>query len=250
MKSMKLKADLHTHTIASGHAYSTVKELVEAAQKKGLQMIGITDHGPRMSGAPGLDHFWNTLIWPREVDGVQVLRGVEANILDTEGSLDVPDEILEQLDLVLAGIHGGTGYTGSTVEENTKAMVAVLQKPLVHIITHPGNPKYPIDYERVVRAAQEYGKALEINNSTFMGVRPQSYEPCLKIATLAKEYGVPVAVNSDAHICYQVGDCPFALEIIHKAGNDKSSVLNTSVELVEEFLAKQGKHRRLPNTGF
>ncbi|MDD4782401.1 MAG: phosphatase [Syntrophaceticus sp.] len=239
---MKLEADLHTHTIASGHAYSTVKELVDAAQEKGLQMIGITDHGPRMAGAPGLDHFWNTHVWPRQVNGVQILRGVEANILDTEGSLDVPDEILERLDIVLAGFHGGTGYIGSTVEENTKAMVAVLQKPLVHIITHPGNPQYPIDYERVVLAAQEYGKALEINNSTFMGIRPQSYEPCLKIATLAREYGVSVAVNSDAHICYQVGDCPLALEIIHKAGNERSSVLNTSAVLVQEFLARHGRH--------
>jgi putative hydrolase len=72
---MKLVADLHTHTIASGHAYSTVKEIVDIAREKGLQMVAITDHGPRMAGAPGLDHFWNTLIWPREVNGVQVLRG-------------------------------------------------------------------------------------------------------------------------------------------------------------------------------
>lgn len=170
------------------------------------------------------------------------VAGVEANILDTEGSLDVPEEILERLDIVLAGFHGGTGYTGSTVEENTKAMVAALQKPLVHIITHPGNPQYPIDYERVVRAAKEYGKALEINNSTFMGIRPQSYEPCLKIATLAREYGVSVAVNSDAHICYQVGDCSLALEIINKAGNEKSTILNTSAELVQEFLVRHGKY--------
>lgn len=239
---MKLKADLHTHTIASGHAYSTVKEMVGAAEEKGLQMIAITDHGPQMPGAPGLDHFWNTLIWPREVNGVQVLRGVEANILDTEGRLDVPDEILERLDIVLAGFHGLTGYQGATVEENTEAMVAVLQNPFVHIITHPGNPQYPIDYERVVRAAKEYGKALEINNSTFMGIRPQSYEPCLKIATFAREYGAFVAVNSDAHICYQVGDCPLALEIIHKAGNERSNVLNASVKLVKEFLAQHGKH--------
>lgn len=238
---MKLEADLHTHTIASGHAYSTFEEMVSAARGQGLQTIAITDHGPRMPGAPDLDYFWNTLIWPRKVKGVQVLRGVEANIIDTKGRLDIPDEILESLDIVLAGFHEGTGYQGSTVEENTQAMVEALQNPLVNIIVHPGNPKFPIDYERVVHAAQEFGKALEINNSTFMGIRPQSYQPCLKIATLAKEYGVPVAVNSDAHIRYQVGDCSLALDIVHKAGIEKNKILNTSAELVQEFLARHGK---------
>lgn len=239
---MKLVADLHTHTIASGHAYSTFEEMVDAAREKGLQMIAITDHGSQMPGAPDLDYFWNTLIWPREVNDVQVLRGVETNIIDTKGRLDIPDDILESLDIVLAGFHHGTGYQGSTVEENTQAMVNALQNPLVHIIVHPGNPKFPIDYERVVHVARENGKALEINNSTFMGIRPQSYQPCLRIAKLAEQNGVLLAVNSDAHICYQVGDCSLAMDVVQKAGIEESNILNTSVELIQEFLSRHGKH--------
>lgn len=237
---MKLEADLHTHTIASGHAYSTFKEMVDAAREKGLQMIAITDHSLQMPGAPNIDYFYNTLIWPRVVNGVQVLRGVEANIIDTEGRLDMPDELLERLDIILAGLHEGTGYQGSTVEENTQAMVAALRNPRVHIISHPGNPRFSVDFERVVLAAREYGKALEINNSSFI-VRPQSIEPCLNIAVLAKQYGVMVAVDSDAHICYQVGECPLALEVAQKADIKKTQILNTSAILVQEFLAQHGK---------
>lgn len=238
---MELEADLHTHTTASGHAYSTFKEMVEAAHEKGLKMIAITDHGPNMTGAPDTEFFFNTFIWPRVVNGVHVLRGIEANIVDTEGRLDLPDELLEQLDIVLAGFHGGTGYQGSTVEDNTKAMIAVLQNPRVHIITHPGNPQFPIDFEKVVLAAREYGKALEINNSSFF-VRPKSNEFCLKIAKFARRYGVMVAVNSDAHISYQVGEWPLAMDIVYRAGIEKTQILNSSAEMVRKFLAQHGKH--------
>jgi putative hydrolase len=237
---VQLEADLHTHTVASGHAYSTVKEMVDAALKKGLKLLAITDHGPHMPGAPHFDYFFNTLVWPRKINGIQVLRGVEANILNTEGQLDLPEELLESLDIVLAGLHASAGYQGSTKEENTQALVAAISNPYVNIITHPGNPQFPVDFERVVLAAREYGKALEINNSSFL-VRPQSNEPCLHIAKLAKKHGVTVAVDSDAHICYGVGECTAALEIARQAGIEASQLLNSSAEQVREFLVRQGR---------
>jgi len=238
---MKLEADLHTHTMASGHAYSTFKEMVEAAQQKGLKMIAITDHGPNMPGAPDSEYFFNTLIWSRLINGVHVLRGIEANIIDTKGQLDLPDEILDQLDIVLAGFHTGTGYRGSTVEDHTKAMIAALENPRVHIITHPGNPRFPIDFEKVVLAAKENGKALEINNSSFF-IRPKSIESCLRIAELARQHRVLVAVNSDAHIYYQVGDFSLAMGIINKAGIEKDQIINSSTEFIKKFLAQHGKN--------
>lgn len=237
---MKLEVDLHTHTVASGHAYSTVKEMAAAAREKGLKMIAITDHGPCMPGAPQLDYFLNTLVCPQEINGVRVLRGVEANILDAEGQLDLPNEVLECLDIVLAGLHASAGYCGSTKEENTQALIAAISNPYVNIITHPGNPQFPIDFETVVLAAREYGKALELNNSSFL-VRPQSTEPCLSIARLAKKHGVTVAVDSDAHICYGVGECAAALEIARQAGLEETQLLNNSAERVREFLVRQGR---------
>ncbi len=237
---MKLEADLHTHTIASGHAYSTLNEMVATAREKGLKMLAITDHDNRMPGGPDLEYFFNMAIWPREIQGVTVLRGVETNIVDDVRGIDLPEELLDRMDIVLAGFHADVGYLGHSVEENTRAMVAALRNPKVHIITHPGNPRFPVDLKKVVLAAKEYGKVLEINNSSFL-VRPNSAPRCLELARLARRYGVPVAINSDAHICFQVGDCSEAVQLAVQAGIEEDAVLNSSAVRVRDYLARHGK---------
>lgn len=234
---MNLEADLHVHTLASGHGYSTIKEIVDTASEKGLKMVGITDHGLQMPGAPHWYHFTNMISLPRKMNGVEVLRGVEADILDLAGNLDMPEAILESyLDLVLAGFHDETGYTGKSVEDHTRAMIAAIQNPYVHIIVHPGNPKYPVDVERVVRAAKENNKAIELNSNSFV-VRPGSVSQCDLFAKMAKRYGVWVALNSDAHICYNVGSCGHAISLAIEAGINEDQILNSSVDNVRRFLA-------------
>jgi putative hydrolase len=239
---MRLEADLHTHTLASGHGYSTVKEMVEAAGAAGLKMLAITDHGIGMPGAPHYYHFTNTINWPRHMGGVEVLKGIEANIVDTNGRLDTPEEVLKYLDLVLAGFHNETGYTGKTVEDNTRAMIAAIRNPYVHIIVHPGNPQYPIDMEKVVLAAKSYGKALELNNNSFL-VRPGSSPRCYLLAKLARRHGITVSINSDAHICYTVGDFGNAVSMAQEAGIQDTQVLNASVDRVNQFLARHKVER-------
>ncbi|MGI6120647.1 MAG: PHP domain-containing protein, partial [Desulfosporosinus sp.] len=85
---MDIKVDLHTHTVASGHAYSTISENAQAALRKGIKLLGMTDHGPSMPGTPHLYHFGNLSILPEELYGVRILPGVEANITNHEGELD------------------------------------------------------------------------------------------------------------------------------------------------------------------
>jgi len=236
---MRLEADLHTHTIASGHAYSTVKELAEAAAERGVKLLAITDHGVNMPGGPHLYHFGNLKALPAEIAGVEILKGVEANIIDAAGHLDMPERILRQLDVVLAGFHAETGYTGHSVEENTAAMVAVLHNPYVQIIVHPGNPEYPVDIEKVVQAARKTGKALELNDSSFRTSRPGSAPKCALFAKYAKRYGAYVAVNSDAHYCADVGRCEHAFSLVQEADIDADKVLNFSAERVKAFLKLQ-----------
>ena len=84
---MKFVADTHTHTISSGHAYSTLDELVKEASKKGLEVIAITDHTPAMPGGAHAFHFANLRIIPKEMYGVRILRGAETNIMDYEGHI-------------------------------------------------------------------------------------------------------------------------------------------------------------------
>lgn len=240
---MKLEADLHTHTLASD-GYSTVKEMVDCARQKGLKLIAITDHGLGINGGPHIDHFLNIGMWPRMMSNVEVLRGVEANIVDNTGNIDMPAMLLKGLDIVLAGFHSEAGYTGGSVEENTQAMIGAIKNPFVHIITHPGNPQFPIDSERVALAAKDYGKALEINNKSFE-FRPGSSYNCNRLAVQAHKNKIMVAINSDAHICYGIGECQTAIALVEEVGIEERYILNTSAELVKSFLAQHHASRSL-----
>ena len=100
---MKIIADMHTHTISSGHAYSTVNELAAEAARKGLLAMAITDHGPALPGGPHMYHFGAMRFIPETIGGVRILRGIEANIIDARGSLDLPEHYLSKLDFVMAG---------------------------------------------------------------------------------------------------------------------------------------------------
>ena len=180
------------------------------------------------------------------MNGVEVLRGVEADIIDLQGNIDMPETITgPYLDIVLAGFHDSTGYTGTTLEENTAAMVAAIKNPQVHIISHPGNPKYPVNIEEVVLAAKNYNKALELNNHSFVA-RPNSFPYCTQFAKLAKKHKVMVAINSDAHICYNVGDNERALAMAMKEGIPFSQIINSTAGGVYEYLNWHKKQAEQP----
>ena len=235
---MKIVADLHTHSIASGHAYSTIQEMAAAAREKGLAMLAITDHGPTMPGGPDLYHFGNLRVLPTHIDGVEILRGVEANIIDHNGSLDMPEFYLAKLDVVLAGLHA-ICYPGGSTKENTGAVLKVMANPFVDIIVHPGNPEFPLELELIVDKAVELGMAIEINNSSLLGSRKGSQGNCLTIAELVAQKGAPIVIGSDAHISFDVGYFEDALAMVLKAGVKEEQVVNSSVEKIKQYLAKR-----------
>lgn len=236
---MRIIADLHTHSIASGHAYSTVMEMVAGAREKNLEMLAITDHGPALCGGPHPYHFSNGHVIPRQHGNLELLWGVEANVVDAEGRLDLPEQYLNLLDIVLAGFHPEAGFDNSGIEENTRAFAAAIRNPRVHAITHPGNPYYQVDFERIIPLAAEYHTAIEINNSSFTGFRKGSFEVCTEVAKLAKRYGAPILVSSDAHIAAQIATFDKSMEVLNIAGIDESQVINTSVEKIKAHLARK-----------
>ena len=123
---MKIELDVHTHTIASGHAFSTLQEMAQAAADKGLKVLGITEHSP---GVPGTCHpiyFRNLHVVPRRMYGVELLLGAEINILDGKGNLDLDEDYMKMLDIRIAGIHS-LCYEYGTIEENTHGMVQVIR---------------------------------------------------------------------------------------------------------------------------
>ncbi|HHU77046.1 MAG TPA: PHP domain-containing protein [Firmicutes bacterium] len=238
---MELVADLHIHTIASGHAYSTYAEIVEAAAGKGLEAIALTDHGPAMTGAPYREYFGNLTILPEKEKGVEILRGIEANIIDRDGTIDLTANYLKVLDLVWAGFHiDCLQPAGRAI--NTEALLGALNNPYVDGIVHPGNPDFAIDEEVVVREAVKRGKVLEINNSSFI-VRRGSTSGCLEIARTVRRFDGLLALSSDAHVAAGVGDFAKALKLVEEVGIPPELILNADMNRLKLFLKSRGKRR-------
>lgn len=240
---MKIVADLHVHTVASGHAFGTIWETARRAVEIGLTLVAITDHGPAMPGGTHRYYFGNLPILPSVIEGVHVLRGVEANIKDTQGGLDVPPRYLHKLDWVAAGLHSDCIEPGS-VEENTAAMLAAMQSGLVDAIVHPGNPRFPIDKEAFVDAAVRYGVAMEINNASLtLPHRRGSEGNCTALARLAAEKGASISLGSDAHSPWQLGVLDSAVRLAIAAGVTEDQILNTSHQKIRAFLAERRTRR-------
>lgn len=239
---MEILIDMHNHTIVSGHAYSTIEEIARVASRKGLKYVGITEHGPKMPGGPHIFHIRNQRVIPEKIQGVNILKGVEANILDQEGKLDVPDEILKTLDIVLAGLHDAC-IEPWDIEGNTKAIIKVMENKSVDIITHPGNPKFPIYKEEFVLKAKETNTLVEINNSSFRSSRKGSRGNCCEIALLCKQYNVPVIVNSDSHISFDVGRLDKAIDLLKSINMPEELIINSSIDRFENYLKEKGKER-------
>lgn len=138
---MPYPVDLHMHTVASTHAYSTLHDYIDEAIEKGIKLFAITDHGPDMADAPHYWHFMNMQVWPRLVNGVGILRGIESNIKNIDGDIDCTGPMLTAIDVIIAGFHEPV-MPPSDKETHTAAMIAAMAGGEVHIISHPGNPKF------------------------------------------------------------------------------------------------------------
>lgn len=233
---MKLVLDTHIHTVSSGHAYSTVMEYVNCAKEKGLSLIAITDHAPSMPGTCHKFHFANLDDIPRMLNGVEVLGGVELNIMDETGRVDLPEGILKKLDVVIASLHIPC-FAPKSEEEHTKAVINTMKKPLVKVIGHLGDPRYPINVEKVVKAAKETNTVIELNNNSFADDSPRADEGFVrKIIKCCKQFSVPVVMGSDSHFVTYLGEFSKVERLAIEEGLPEELVLNTSVELFKKTL--------------
>ena len=238
---MKFLVDTHAHTIASTHAYSTLHDYLNVAKEKGIKLFAITDHGPDMADAPHFWHFVNMRVLPRVVDGVGVLRGIEANIKNQQGEIDFFGDYLQQLDIVLAGFHEPV-FPPSTAANHTQALINCIESGKVDIISHPGNPAYPIDIKKVAQAAAKNNVALEINNSSFLTSRKGSEKSCTAIAQAVKEAGGLLVMGSDSHVAFSLGDFDKAVEVIEAVQFPIERLLNRSPEALLCFLSARGHY--------
>ncbi|HHV38632.1 MAG TPA: PHP domain-containing protein [Tepidimicrobium sp.] len=244
---MRLIGDYHTHTIFS-HGKGSIRDNVEAARKKGLKQIAICDHGPghRLYGVKrdALFHMRGIVDGlNKEYGDIEVLLGVEANVMSYDGSIDVDDDILGIIDILLLGFHYGIIPKGwdsrfkfyilnplskllpplqkNMIAWNTGAIIRAMDRYPIDIITHPGS-KARLDIGRLARAAYDRGVALEINSS-----HSQLSVENIEIALNEK---VEFYINSDAHHPSRVGDVATGIERALKAKIPIDRIVNVEKE--------------------
>ncbi len=232
-----LRGDVHMHTTASdGH--NTIREMAEAAQARGLDYIAITDHSKSLVIANGLDearaleHIRNIRAVDREMEGrIRVFAGIEVDIL-ADGVLDLDNEVLAQMDVVVASIHSRFDQSR---EEMTARVLRAIENPYVRILGHPTGRQilrrepFSVDLGKVFSRAAELGVAMEHNAS------PNRLDLCDRDLRLARELGCKIAINTDAHEIRELGFVSFGIRQLRRAWLTATDVLNTRGP--EEFLA-------------
>lgn len=229
-------ADVHTHSLLSGHAFGTVRELAFEAAARNLKILGVTEHGPGIPGTCDPILFRNFIDAPRNLYGVEMLYGSETNVLNT-GVVDLDRRHLDMLDYAIAGIHG-LCYEDVGMVKNTDNVISCMKDPKVKFISHPDADNYPMDYEALVQGAKEYGVALELNNSSLR--KPKLRPGCVgnyeKMLPLCMQYGVPIIVNTDSHDPSQVGDFMLARALLERLEFDEELILSNDADKLKAFL--------------
>lgn len=242
---MNIELDVHTHTVASGHAYSSLQEMAQAASEKGLKLLGITEHAPSLPGAPRAIYFHNLHVVPRRMYGIDLLLGAELNIMDPTGRLDMDEDQMGRLDIRIAGIHS-LCYQPGTKAENTEGLINVIQNPWIDIISHPGDGTAELEFEPIVRAAKEAGTLLEINNSSLKPIRNKESARSnnLEILRLCKEYESPVILGSDAHISFDIANFQYLKPLLAEAEFPEELIVNNDAEaFIDRIRSKHEKIR-------
>ena len=239
---MNFILDVHCHTVASGHAYSTLSENAAHAASIGLTHIAIADHGPAMPGGAHLYSIYNQECLPDYIHGVKIIKSAEVNITDAKGGLDLPDELLARLDLAIASLHRVV-CTPSKKDIHTRSLINAMQHPCVNILGHPIDTHFEIDIKAVVLEAARTNTIIEINNHSLS---PASFRyskegdaPHMELLALCKEHNVPVIAASDAHFCTSVGNFTHAKALIELAGMPEDLVLNTCADRLFDAVRKK-----------
>ncbi|MCI8464741.1 MAG: phosphatase [Lachnospiraceae bacterium] len=235
----KFILDTHTHTVASGHAYGTVTEMAKAASEAGLELLAITDHAPKLPGGPHEMYFRNFKVIDKEMFGVEILMGVELNIIDYRGTVDLEENLLKKMDLCIASLHTVCLKPG-TREENTRALLMAMENSYVRILGHPDDGRYDIDYKAMVKGAKEHGVLIELNNSSLTAgaCRRNSVSNLTEILRLCEQYDQEIIVNTDSHFPSSVGRFEEAQSLLERTGFPERLIINTDIKRFRSYLRK------------
>ena len=233
--------DVHTHTLASGHAYNTIFEMAAQARTLGLAVLGITEHAPAMPGTCHEFYFSNLKAVPRVINGQKLLLGTELNLLDSDGHVDLSEDIIKQMDICVASIHPPCFQESRSMKEVTDAYLNACENPYITIIGHPDDGRFPVDYELLVKKARETGTLLELNQGSLQpgGFRENTRENSKLMLHYCEKFGASVIMNSDAHVVSRLGDHTCATELVEEMGFPQELIVNCSMDEFTKFLVKK-----------
>lgn len=234
-----IPCEIHMHTLVSGHAYGSPREMAQAAAEQGLALIGLSDHGPGVTGTCHPNFFACYDRMCRNVHGVEILGGAELNVMN-DGTINFPDNYFNYLDYAIVGIHAPI-YVDEGAERNTDNTISCMKNPKVFFVSHPDSNRYPYNYERLVEAAKELGVALEVNNSSLRAPdsRPGCVENYKTMLKLCMEKRCPIVVSTDSHDPCEVGHFEEALDLLEELDFDEELIVNSSVEKLKAFIGKK-----------
>jgi len=198
---MDILVDLHTHSVASGHAYSTIAELAQGAAARGLAAFAVTDHGPGLPQGPHLYYFLNQYRLAKMALPCCVLTGVEDDLTGPDGVPYLPDEALRQLDIVLLGPHPYAWARTASPQAITTGLLRAMENPRIKGITHPVNAWQALDVKAIVQQAAATRTAVEFNLTKITGLEQRLHQ----FLDWVNEFNAPLMINSDAHCADEVG---------------------------------------------
>ncbi|QDU16546.1 DNA polymerase/3'-5' exonuclease PolX [Gimesia maris] len=237
-----IRGDLHMHTTATDGTAS-ILEMAEGAKAKGYQYIAITDHSKRVTMANGLDAkrlraHWKAIEKVQDkISGIQILKGIECDILE-DGSMDLPDDVLSEADWVIAVLHYGLKQPQKQINQR---LLNAIQNPNVSIIGHLSGrligkrPGADLNYGEILKAAADNGTMLEIN------AHPMRLDIDDIHAARAKELGIPIVINTDAHSVSGLDVMQYGIYQARRAGLTKKDVANTKTWKQFQKLLKTSK---------
>jgi putative hydrolase len=232
-----LKVDLHVHSLFSACGLHTFLELIEHGRRIGLKAMAITDHGLAVKGRLTSVFFER---FKPPFNDIRLYKGIELNIIDAKGAVDVEWQFMPFIDILLLGVHPNL-KSGCSRQFYTDMVLAALDKnPFVDILSHPNDPMYPLDYLKVAQKAKEAGMALELNNSKILYKR-STVDDALELIFACKEAGCMMAVNSDTHAIQELGRDDEVRPLLRQARFPEELIVNRTLETTERFIEGRRK---------
>ncbi|MFA5764100.1 MAG: PHP domain-containing protein [archaeon] len=237
--------DLHIHSVASHHAYGTIYDICKEASKKKMQIIALTDHSPMNQFDEKIWHFGTGYRAPKSIDGVRLLWGAEANLINLNGDLGLPEFLQKKLEFLAFGYHktqpGEIGvdekFAKATEDEITNAMLKALDNPYVKLVTHPCGYKSTFDYKKVINKALNNNILVEINVSKFKkDLEDNNLNPYKWTIAAAKKNGKKISIGTDSHFLHEIGDDSIILEHWDELGLEKEIIINNYPNELMKYL--------------